>query len=68
MRALTKSLIKTKADLIPNYQNNTLTIALYSLASPRDNKAAEEICETLNQTETVFPGTNLRLIYKIATL
>ncbi len=68
MRALTKSLIKTKADVIPNYQNNTLTIALYSLASPRDNKAAEEICETLNQTETVFPGTNLRLIYKIATL
>ncbi len=67
MRALTKSLIKTKANLIPDYKNETLTIELYSLSNPRDNNAAIEICQILNDTDTKFPGTNLKLIYKFAT-
>ena len=67
MRALTKSLIKTKANIIPDYKNETLTIELYSLSNPRDNKATIEICQILNDSETKFPGTNLNLIYKFAT-
>ncbi|HED38022.1 MAG TPA: hypothetical protein ENI76_07245, partial [Ignavibacteria bacterium] len=67
MRALTKSLIKTKADIIPDYKNETLTVELYSLSNPRDNNAAIEICQFLNESETKFPGTNLKLIYKFAT-
>ena len=67
MRALTKSLIKTKANIIPDYKNETLTVELYSLSNPRDNKAAREICQILNNSETKFPGTNLKLIYKFAT-
>jgi hypothetical protein len=68
MRALVKSLVKSKADILPDYQNNTLTIAIYSLATPRDNKAIKQICNLLNDTETIFPGTNLKLFYKIATI
>ncbi|MBC8179545.1 hypothetical protein H8E88_00330 [candidate division KSB1 bacterium] len=67
MRTLTKSLIKTKANIIPDYKKETLTIELYSLSNPRDNKAAIEICQTLNDSETKFPGTNLKLFYKFAT-
>ncbi|MEA2096574.1 MAG: hypothetical protein U9P73_07790 [Candidatus Cloacimonadota bacterium] len=67
MRALTKSLIKTKANIIPDYKNETLTVELYSLSNPRDNKATIEVCQTLNDSETKFPGTNLKLIYKFAT-
>lgn len=67
MRALTKSLIKTKANIIPDYKDETLTVELYSLSNPRDNKAAIEICQTLNDSETKFSGTNLKLIYKFAT-
>ena len=67
MRALTKSLIKSKANIIPDYKNETLTVELYSLSNPRDNKAAIEICQTLNDSETKFPGTNLKLFYKFAT-
>ncbi|MDA3891476.1 MAG: hypothetical protein PF517_07390, partial [Salinivirgaceae bacterium] len=63
MRTLTKSLINSKANIIPNYINETLIIELYSLSNPRDNKAAIEICQTLNDSETIFPGTNLKLIY-----
>jgi hypothetical protein len=68
MRSLTKSLIKTKANIIPDYKKQTLTVELYSLSTPRDNKATLEICQTLNDSQTIFPGTNLKLIYKIATL
>jgi hypothetical protein len=68
MRALTKSLIASKANIIPDYENETLTVELYSLSNPRDNKAAIEICNTLNDSETKFPGTDLQLIYKFATI
>ena len=67
MRTLAKSLIKTKANIIPDYTNQTLTVELYSLSNPRDNQAAKEICHVLNDSETKFPGTNLKLIYKFAT-
>ncbi len=67
IRALVKSIIFAKADLYPNYQTNTLTVRLNSLATPRDNLAVREICQTLNDYEAVFPGTKLKLIYKTAT-
>ena len=67
MRALTKSLIKTKANIIPDNSKKTLTVELYSLSNPRDNNAAEKICKILNDTETKFPGTDLKIIYKFVT-
>jgi prepilin-type processing-associated H-X9-DG protein len=68
VRALVKSIIFARADIAPDYNQNTLTITLYSLATPRDNEAAAEICKTLNETETIYPGTNLKLFYKSATI
>ena len=68
IRALVKSIIFAKADLYPNYQTNTLTVRLNSLATPRDNLAVREICQTINDYEAVFPGTKLKLVYKTATL
>jgi len=68
IRTLVKSIIFAKADLYPDYQTNTLTVKLNSLATPRDNLAVKEICQTLNDFETVFPGTKLKLVYKTATL
>jgi len=68
MRALTKSLIKAKANIIPDYINGTLTVELFSLSTPRDNIAAKNICEILNETKTIFPTTNLMMKYKIATI
>ena len=67
-RAFIKSIIKRKADILPDYVNNTLTIKLYTMSTPRENRAIEEICNLLTDTQTVFPGTNMRLIYKSATI
>ena len=68
VRALVKSIIFCKADIFPDYLQNNLTITLYSLATPRDNLAIENICHNLNDAEVFFPGTELKLIYKTATI
>ena len=67
VRALVKSIIFAKADLYPDYQKNTLTIRLNSLATPRENMAITKICQTLNDYQAIFPGTNLKLFFKTAT-
>lgn len=67
VRLLVKSIIKTRGDIIPDYKQNTLTIKLYTQSTPRNNNALEKLCETLTDSETIYPGTELRLIYKIAT-
>lgn len=64
-RMLIKQLFNTPADIIPNEKEQTLTIRLASLSAARYNQAISKLCEILNDTETLFPGTNLRLIYKI---
>jgi hypothetical protein len=38
------------------------------MSSSRDNEEVEKICNQLNNTETEFPGTDLRIIYKTATM
>ena len=67
IRSLVKSIIKSRGDIFPDYTQKTLTIKLYTLSNPRDNRALEKLCELLTDSETVYPGTELRLIYKLAT-
>lgn len=67
IRSLVKSIIKSRGDIFPDYTQKTLTIKLYTLSNPRDNRALEKLCELLTDSETIYPGTELRLIYKLAT-
>ncbi len=64
-RMFIKQIISNNADLIPDYKSKTLTITLHSLSAPRFNHAAKQIADLLNKTETIFPGSNLRMIFKI---
>ena len=66
-RMLAKSIIKSNINLIPCYKSNTLTVELYSLSTPRENHAAIEMCQLLNEQNVKYPGTNLKMIYKMAT-
>jgi transposase-like protein len=63
-RMLVKQIIANHADIMPDYENNTLTITLHTLSAPRFNNAAAHLAELLTQTEINFPNTNLRLIFK----
>ena len=64
-RMVAKQIIQSSADLSADYQNKTLTVTLHSLSANRLNVAANELALILNQTETIFPGTDLKMIYKI---
>lgn len=63
-RMLVKQIFNTAADLMPDEKNKTLTINLYSLSTPRANFVTEKLCGLLNETETVFPDTDYKLIFK----
>ncbi len=63
-RMLVKQIIQNNADIQPDLEHNTLTITLHTLSAPRFNQAAANLATLLNETDTVFPNTNLRLIFK----
>lgn len=63
-RIIIKEIFTSEADIIPDYQNNTLTIKLHSLSTPRANDAVIKLCQLLNETETQYPYSKLQLIYK----
>ncbi len=63
-RMLIKNMILTPADIIPDQVNHTLTIKLHSLNTPKANEIIKQICTSLNETDTKYPGTNLTLVYK----
>ena len=64
-RTLLCSIYKTEADLVPDYNNNTLTVRLHHLAQQRSDDAVLLLCAEINETQTVFPGTNLRMIFEL---
>jgi len=63
-RQIIQSIMQSDADLLPDYNANTLTVTLHSLSTPRANFAAGKLCMLLNQTETIYPQTNLKMIFK----
>jgi hypothetical protein len=65
-RSLIRQLFRTEVDLIPNWQNKTLTVRLHPLTAEVHDQVVRYLCEELTSTETVFPGTDLRLVYEIA--
>ncbi len=66
-RALLRETFTTAADLIPDEAAATLTVRLHHLTNRSSDQAARFLAEQLNATETVYPGTNLRLFYKLVS-
>jgi len=68
IRALIKSIIKTPINMEVDQKNEWLKITVFPLANQRSNYAVSKICDTVNATNTIYPGTKLRLIFKCATV
>lgn len=66
-RALLREIFTTEADIIPDYQTQTLTVRLHHLTNNVSDQAARHLAHQLTETETLYPGTNLRLIYKMVS-
>lgn len=67
-RMLVKQIIQTNANIIVDEQNKTLTVVLHSLSAARFNRATEKLTTLLNETQTVFPGSDLRVNFKSSTI
>ena len=62
-RTLLHELFRSAADL--RVRDGELHVTLGALSSPHRSSAVEAICETLNDTATLFPGSSLRLRFTI---
>ena len=63
-RMLVKQIIGNTVDLVPDYENEVLTVRLHSLSAGRFNQAAKELCTLLNETHTIFPNSTLRMHFE----
>lgn len=66
-RSLLQQIFKTEADIFPDEQTQTLTISLHNMANDCSDKIIQKLCEVLNDSETKFPATNLRLVFKMVS-
>lgn len=64
-RALMRRVFVTPANLRPDPAQKTLTVELHRLGSALQDAALEQLCADLTATETLFPTTDLRLIYRL---
>jgi prepilin-type processing-associated H-X9-DG protein len=60
---LIRTALTGSGDIIPDH--DTLHIRLDPLPAPRHTAAIDELCQALNDTNTVYPGTDLTLRYSI---
>jgi hypothetical protein len=65
-RSVVRQIFRTEIDLLPDQQNKTLTVRLHPMTTQAHDEVVRHICAELTATETVFPGTDLRLIYEIS--
>ena len=63
-RALVRQLLTSAVDLSPDSAQGTLTVRTHRLSSGICDPVLEHLCAELTATETIFPGTDLRLVYE----
>jgi len=66
-RALLRQIFNNEADLVPDLATKTLTVKVHHLAQAAHDQAIEQLCATLNATQTIFPGTELTLVFKVGS-
>jgi hypothetical protein len=66
-RSVLRAMYRNSADLIVSEENKTLTVRLHYLAHHAHTEAIRHLCDELDATETIFPGTELRLRYELGT-
>jgi hypothetical protein len=66
-RSMIRKLYSTDADIETDNINNILTVKIHNTNHWADDKILKNLCDHLNETQTVFPGTNLTLNYKMGT-
>jgi len=67
VRHLLRAIYSTEADIIVDNEAKTPTVQLHPLANKMSSISVQQFCQELTATESVFPGTALRVIYKMVS-
>jgi transposase len=62
-RTLLREIFKASADL--EIEGDRLHVRILPLTAPRRTRALAGLCEELTATETLYPGTDLTLVYSV---
>ena len=65
-RRLLRALLTSDANIIPEPAQHILRIQLLGLGSDACDRMLAPLIEELNATRTIYPGTQLRLVYEMA--
>ena len=65
-RMILRNLFNNEANIIPDVDAGTLRVVIHGAANPATDRALFALLEQLNQTETIYPGTNLTMIFESA--
>ena len=61
------ALYQSEADLLPDEKAGTLTVRVHHQANRSADEVIRYLCREFNMTETIFPGTTLRLVYELVS-
>ncbi len=64
-RKLLRALMTADADILPDPANRVLRVRILGLGNDACDRQINALLAELNTTETVFPGTELRMLYEI---
>jgi hypothetical protein len=64
-RRLLQDLFETEADILPNDAAKELKIRVHHASRPAANRELLKLFEKLNESEVIYPGTDLRLVYEL---
>ena len=65
-KVLIRQLMKSHADIIPDAEAKILNVRIHRFTTKRHDKAVEDLLTTLNETKTLYPGTDMKLLYSLS--
>ena len=66
-RNLMRSIYQSNADLMVDKQNERLNVLLHHSNFAAVDNIIRNLFDVLNQTQTILPGTNLKIYYKLVS-
>jgi hypothetical protein len=66
-RSLLRAIYSTDADMLVDKESKTLTVKLHHLANNMSNLTVHQLCQELTATQSVFPGTDLTVVYEMVS-
>ena len=66
-RSLLRAIYSTDADMLVDKESKTLTVKLHHLANNMSSLTVHQLCQELTATQSVFPGTDLTVVYKMVS-